>query len=214
MTILFRQTRELEAETDEYLDQIIQGGLLFRQGVKCFLEHRFEEFEARLAELRAVEQRGDTLRRSIESKLYRQTLIPESRGDVLGLLESADEVLNLITRTLLRFSTERPELQDDLNPLFIDLADNAIASVDAMVAGCRAYFRDLSAVRDHISRVQGLREEVNRLAETYVRAIFKRELRLSHKSQMRYFVAHTERIAEDADDVCDRLAIAAIKRYV
>jgi hypothetical protein len=214
MTVLFRQTRELEAEVDEYLDLIIQGGLLFRQGVKCFLEHRLDEFEARLLELRAVEQRGDALRRAIESKLYLHTLIPESRGDVLGLLESADEVLNLVTSTLLRFSIEHPELLDDLNPLFRDLADNAIATVDAMVSGCRAYFRDLAAVRDHISRVQGLREEVNRISETYVRTVFQRDLRLSHKNQLRYFVEHTERIAEDADDVCDRLAIAAIKRHV
>ena len=132
MTILFRQSRELEAEIDEYLDLIIQGGLLFRQGVKCFLDHRLEEFEQRLHELRGVEQRGDTLRRGIESKLYLHTLIPESRGDVLGLLESADEVLNVVTSTLLRFSIETPELPEDLNPLFVDLADNAIASVDAM----------------------------------------------------------------------------------
>ncbi|MBK7594661.1 MAG: DUF47 family protein [Gemmatimonadetes bacterium] len=214
MTILFRQSRELEAEIDEYLDLILQGGLLFRQGVKCFLDHRLEEFEQRLEELRGIERRGDTLRRGIESKLYLHTLIPESRGDVLGLLESADEVLNVVTSTLLRFSIELPALLDDLNPLFLDLADNAIAAVDAMVGGCRAYFRNLSAVRDHIARTQGLREEVNRLAETYVRAAFQRDLRLSHKNQLRYFVAHTEQIAEDADDVCDRLAIAAIKRYV
>lgn len=214
MTILFRQSRELEAEIDEYLDLILQGGLLFRQGVKCFLDHRLEEFEQRLEELRGIERRGDALRRGIESKLYLHTLIPESRGDVLGLLESADEVLNVVTSTLLRFSIELPTLLDDLNPLFLDLADNAIAAVDAMVGGCRAYFRNLSAVRDHIARTQGLREEVNRLAETYVRAAFQRDLRLSHKNQLRYFVAHTEQIAEDADDVCDRLAIAAIKRYV
>ena len=214
MTILFRQSRELEAEIDEYLDLILQGGLLFRQGVKCFLDHRLEEFEQRLEELRGIERRGDTLRRGIESKLDLHTLIPESRGDVLGLLESADEVLNVVTSTLLRFSIELPTLLDDLNPLFLDLADNAIAAVDAMVGGCRAYFRNLSAVRDHIARTQGLREEVNRLAETYVRAAFQRDLRLSHKNQLRYFVAHTEQIAEDADDVCDRLAIAAIKRYV
>jgi predicted phosphate transport protein (TIGR00153 family) len=214
MTILFRHTRELEAEVDEYLDQIIHGGLLFRQGIKCFLAHRIDEFEARLQELRMVEQRGDSLRRAIESKLYLHTLIPESRGDVLGLLESADEVLNLLTSTLLRFSIEQPELPDDINPLFSDLADNTIATVDGMVSGCRAYFRNLAAVRDHVSKVQALREEVNRLAETYVRAIFLRDLRLSHKNQLRYFVGHTEMIAEDADDVCDRLAIAAIKRYV
>ncbi len=212
MTILFRQTRELEAEVDDYLDLIIQGGMLFRQGVKCYLEHRTDEFEDRLQELRGIEQRGDTLRRGIVSKLYLHTLIPDSRGDVLGLLESADEVLNLITATLLRFSVEEPELQDDLNPHFRDLAENAIAAVEAMVGGCRAYFRDLGAVRDHITRTQSFREEVNRIAETYVREVFRRNLRLSHKNQLRYFVSHTEQIAEDADDVCDRLAVASIKR--
>ncbi len=214
MTVLFRRTRELEAQIDEYLDLIIQGGMLFRQGVKCFLEHRSDEFEVRLQELRNTEERGDMLRRGIESKLYLHTLIPESRGDVLGLLESADEVLNVITATLLRFSIENPELQDDLNPLFRDLADNAIDTVEATVSGCRAYFRNLAAVRDHISRAQAFRGEVNRIAETYMRAVFRRELRLSHKNQLRRFVTHTEQIAEDADDVCDRLAIAAIKRYV
>jgi predicted phosphate transport protein (TIGR00153 family) len=214
MSVLFRQSRELELQIDEYLDLIIQGGLLFRQGVKCFLDHRLAEFEERLRELRAIEQRADHLRRTIESKLYLHTLIPEARGDVLGLLESADEVLNMLTVTLLRFSIEVPELLDDLTPLFQDLADNAIATVDAMVAGTRAYFRDLAAVRDHISRAQGYREETNRIAETYTRAVFRRDLRLSHKNQLRYFVTHTERVAEDAEDVCDRLAIAAIKRYI
>lgn len=214
MTLLFKQSRELEAQIDEYLDRIIQGGLLFRQGVKCFLEHRMEEFEERLAELRAIEQRADDLRRAIEGKLYLHTLIPDARGDVLGLLEHADEVLNLITSTLLRFSVEVPELQDDLNPLFQDLADNTIATAEAMVSGTRSYFRDLAAVRDHISRAQGHREETNRIAERYTRTVFRRDLRLSHKNQLRYFVSHTERIAEEAEDVCDRLAIATIKRYV
>ncbi len=214
MTLLFRQNRALEADIDAYLDLVIQGGMLFRQGVKCYVEDRRGEFEERLRELRAVEQQGDTLRRGIVSKLYLYTLIPESRGDVLGLMESADEVLNVVTATLLRFSVEEPELPADLNGLFRDLAENAIAAVEAMVGGCRAYFRDLNAVRDHITRAQGFREEVNRIAETYMRAVFRRDLRLSYKSQLRSFVAHTELIAEDADDVCDRLAIAAIKRVV
>jgi len=214
MKLLFRQSRETEAQIDEYLDLLIHGGLLFRQGVKCYLDHRLEEFEERLRELRATEKRADDLRRTIESKLYLHTLIPDARGDVLGLLESADEVLNMITATLLRFSVENPELLEDLNPLFQDIADNAIATVEAMVGGTRAYFRDLAAVRDHISRAQGYREETNRVAETYTRTVFRRDLRLSHKNQLRYFVTHTEKVAEDAEDVCDRLAISTIKRYI
>jgi len=214
MTLLFKQSRELEAQIDEYLDHLVQGGLLFRQGVKCYLDHRLEEFEERLAELRATEQRADELRRNIERTLYLHTLIPDARGDVLGLLEHADDVLNIITSTLLRFSVEMPDLQDDLNTLFQDIADNSISTVESMVSGTRAYFRDLAAVRDHISRAQGFRVETNRIAERYTRTVFRRDLRLSHKNQLRYFVSHTEKIAEDAEDVCDRLAIATIKRYI
>lgn len=212
--LLFRQSRELEGEIDEYLDLIIQGGLLFRQGVKCYLEHRIDEFEDRLAALRATEQRADDLRRAIERKLYVHTLIPDARGDVLGLLEHADGVLNNVTATLLRFSVELPDLEDDLTPLFQDLADTAIATVESMVGGTRSYFRDLAAVRDHISRAQGYRVEANRIAERYTRTVFRRDLRLSHKNQLRYFVSNTADIAEVAEDVCDRLAIATIKRYI
>jgi uncharacterized protein Yka (UPF0111/DUF47 family) len=214
MTILFRKNKELEAQIDEYLDQIVQGGLLFRHGLKLYLEHRLDDFEERLRALRAVEQRADDLRRRVESHLYLHTLIPEYRGDVLGLLEGADRVLNLTTATLLRYSVEEPELQDDMNDLFFELADHALAAADNMVRGCRAYFRDLTSVRDHIAQTQFHRDEASRIAEKYTRAAFRRDLRLSHKNQLRYFVSHTEDIAEEADDVCDRLAIATIKRYV
>ncbi len=212
MTLVFRQSRELAGQIDQYLDLVIHGGMLFRQGIKCFLEHRTDEFEERLTELRSVEQRGDDLRRQIERELYLRTLIPEYRGDVLGLLEGVDAVLNLLTKTLLRFSIENPELIDDLNPLYVDLTDAVVSTVESTVSGCRAYFRDLAAVRDHIGRAQASRKEANRFAETYTRQVFRLGLRLSHSNQLRYFVSHTENVAEDAEDVCDRLAIAAIKR--
>jgi uncharacterized protein len=108
MTVLFRRSKELEVQIDEYLDLIVNGGMLFRQGIRLYLQDRQEEFDQRLEDLRAIEQQADVLRRSIESKLYIHTLIPESRGDVLGLLESADKVLNIITATLLQFAVEIP----------------------------------------------------------------------------------------------------------
>jgi predicted phosphate transport protein (TIGR00153 family) len=213
VTVLFKRNKQLEAQIDEYLDLIVTGGLLFRQGLKLFLQGRPEEFDERLQDLRAIESKADALRRGVESELYLHTLIPESRGDVLGLLERADQVLNMLTSTLQHFAVEAPDTLADLREVVIDLADNAVASADAMVRGVRAYFRDLAAVRDHISQAQFYRAEANRLSEKYRRDVFRRDLRLSHKIHLRYFAEHIERIAEEAEDVCDRLAIAAIKRH-
>ncbi|MCC5934298.1 MAG: DUF47 family protein [Balneolales bacterium] len=215
MIQLFGSHKQIETEIDEFLDQIIGGGLLFKKGIKFYLDGRFEEFEQRLAELIELEKRADHLRRDIETKLYTKTLIPEFRGDVLGLLEHSDAVLNQISDTLLEFSVEKPETLDDLRDLKHELAKNAIKASEFMVKSIRCYFRDLSAVRDNIKQVHFSREETNRLSEKYKREIFSRkELRLSHKMHLRYFARSIENIADDAEDLCDRLAIAAIKRYI
>ncbi len=214
MTVLFRKHKQLEAQIDEYLDLVVQGGLLFKQGVKLYLQGRLEEFETRLQQLQEMEEKGDELRRHIETKLYLRTLIPESRGDVLGLLESSDKVLNRITETLLQISVEIPDIPDDLDPLYNDLADYAISTVEGMVKAIRAYFRDLTSVRDNINQVLFYCKETNKTAENFKRAVFRRELRLSHKIHLRYFAYHAELIAEEAEDVCDRLSIATIKRYI
>jgi uncharacterized protein Yka (UPF0111/DUF47 family) len=83
-----------------------------------------------------------------------------------------------------------------------------------MVRGVRAYFRDLSAVRDHLGKVNYYEQETDRIAEEIKRIVFRQDLRLSHKFHQRYFALHIEAIADEAEDVCDRLAIACIKRDV
>ena len=215
MAQLFTKHKQIEGEIDDFLDLIIEGGLLFKKGVQFYLDRRSEEFEVRLADLRRLEKDADKLRRSIETKLYLRTLIPEFRGDVLGLLEHSDAVLNKIADTLLLFSVEIPETLEDLNETHYDLAHNAIDASENMVKAIRAYFRDLSAVRDNVKQVQFSREETNRIAEKYKRDVFQRtNLRLSHKIHLRYFAHNIETIADEAEDVCDRLSIAAIKRYI
>ncbi|MBI5726910.1 MAG: DUF47 family protein, partial [Ignavibacteriales bacterium] len=182
MAFLFTKTKKIELQIEEYLDYVIQGGLIFRQGMKYYFEKRMDEFESRLSDLRKIEEQADTLRRTVESKLYMRTLIPESRGDVLGLLESTDRVLNISADTMLEFSVEIPDIPDSLHVLYMDLADSAVFCVENTVAGIRAYFRNMDAVQDHVNKVQVFRKETNKLAEKLKRTIFRMtDIELSHK---------------------------------
>ncbi len=214
MLDLFGKHKQIEAEIEQFLDYIVEGGLLFKKGIRFYLDDRLDEFEERLTDLRQLEKNADRLRRNIETHLYTRTLIPEFRGDVLGLLEHSDGVLNQIADTLLEFSVEQPETLKELNKTKYELAKNAIKASESMVKAIRAYFNDLNAVRDHIQHVNFLREETNRVAESYKRDLYSRDLRLSHKMHLRYFAVSIENIADDAEDLCDRLAIATIKRHL
>lgn len=213
--MLMKKTKKLELQIDEYLDEITKGGLLFRQGIKFYLHKNPEQFEARITEINNSESKADDLRRTIETKLYLYTLIPEHRGDVLGLLESSDKVLNLLAETLMQFSVEIPDIPENMHKLFEDLAEATITAVDNMVQAIRAYFKDYNLVRDLITKVIFYEKESDRIADQIKRNIFQDENKeLSHKIHIRYFAYHIERIAEVAEDVCDRLSIAVIKRFV
>jgi uncharacterized protein len=213
MSLFFKKTKELEIEIDEYLDLVVKGGLIFKLGIKCYLEDQTVAFEDHLKDLRKIEERADDLRRNIEIKLYTRTLIPEARGDVLGLLESCDKVLNVTTENLLEYSVEIPTLVPTLKQGFLDLAESSVACLENTVSGFRAYFKNIHMVRDYVAKVQFYRKEANKDAERIKRTVFLSDVELSQKIHVRYFTYHIERIAELSEDVCDRLSIAIIKRF-
>lgn len=211
--MFLKKTKKLETHIDEYLDLVIKGGLIFKLGIKSYLDNQLEAFEGHLSDLRKIEETADDLRRNIEIKLYTRTLIPESRGDVLGLMESCDKVLNITTETLLEFSVEIPNLLPELKNDYLDLTESSISCLENTVSGIRSYFKNVDAVRDYVTKVQFYKKETNKIAERIKRKIFRTDNELSFKIHTRYFTFHIERIAEESEDVCDKLSIATIKRF-
>jgi hypothetical protein len=213
MTLLFRRTRALEAQIDELLDAISEGTLVFQQGIADYLAKDAERFEQRLKAIATFESKADALRREIETRLYRESLIPDHRGDVLGLLENIDNVIDEAKKTLHQFAVERPEVPHDLTGEFLDLAKAGVDAAQHLVSAVRAFFRDITAVPDHIHKVYFYEKEADRIADRLKRRIFTREdLDLAHKIHLRYFCLHVETLSDRAEEVADRLAIYTIKR--
>ena len=215
MNNVFGKTKKLEFQIDEYLDVVMRGSLVFKQGIKYYLNKQLQEFEVKLKELEMLENNADNLRRSIETKLYTYTLIPDHRGDVLGLIENSDKVINKLKDTLTQFSVELPEIYPDIQLLFTELTEVCTFAVESTVQAVRSYFREFQLVRDHINKVLFYEKEADKLSDRIKRDIFRRtDIHLSEKMHLRNFTFHIDSIADRAEDVCDRLSIAVIKREV
>jgi len=210
---IFGRTKVLALEIDEFFDKLSEAGLVFNHAIKIYLSQgRSEEFEEKLAHVNDLESQADGLRRDIETQLYVQTLIPESRGDVLGLLETADTVLNLLEAALWSFSIEHPNISEDYHGDFQALTDMVVNTVDSLVLASRAFFRDFEAVGDHNHKVMFYEKESDKISTKLKRAIFDSDLPLSEKMHLRHFVELIDEVADGAEDVADRLSIYAIKR--
>ncbi|MCH8238032.1 MAG: DUF47 family protein [Proteobacteria bacterium] len=212
---LFGRTQALESEIDEFLDKLSESSLLFKSAVKTYLkEGCTPDFEQKLQDVNKMESTADHLRRAIETKLYAQTLIPESRGDVLGLIENLDHLLNLFEGALWAFSIEKPDIPEEFHADFETLTEMAVLSVESLVLASRAFFRNIEAVGDHNHKVMFYEKEADKIGTKLKKAIFASELDLSRKSHLRNFVEHIDNVPDWAEDVADRLAIYSIKRTV
>ena len=212
---LFRRTKMLETEIDEFLDKLSQSALVFKHAIAVYMsDGPSDEFEDKLRHINELESSADVLRRTIETQLYAQTLIPDSRGDVLGLLENLDSVLNQMEGALWGFSIETPDIPEEYRADYLTLADLAVDSVESLVLASRAFFRNIEAVGDHMHKVLFFEKEADKLGTKLKRAVFGSDLPLSHKAHLRSFVEHIDNVADMAEDVADRLAIYTIKRTV
>ncbi len=212
---LFRRTKALESQIDDFLNKLSQSALVFRRAVDIYLaEGATAEFDEKLSQVNELESQADKLRRSVETQLYAQTLIPESRGDVLGLIENLDSVLNLCEGGLWAFSIEKPDIPAEFHADYRALTEQVVNTVESLVLASRAFFRNIEAVPDHMHKVMFYEKEADKVSTKLKKAIFATDLPLSHKAHLRNFVEHIDNPADKSEDVADRLAIYTIKRTV
>jgi predicted phosphate transport protein (TIGR00153 family) len=212
---LFRKTRELEDQIDAFLENISQCSLLFKDAVVFYLrEGCSADFSEKQEHVSELEHASDQLRRTIEAKLYTQTLIPESRSDVLELLEKLDSIINHFQGTLWGLAIEKPDVPRQFRADFELLTDKVVAAVENLVLTTRAYFHNIEAVGDHKHKVMFYEKEADKVGTTLKKAIFSSDLPLSGKIHLREFVEHIDNVADRAENVIDRLVIYTIKRTV
>jgi uncharacterized protein len=214
--MLFNRAKSIESNIDKYLENVLKAGLIFESGIKEYLENKIENFEERTIEIQNLESESDEIRREIKYKLYKELLIPDARGDVLGLLETLDNVIDTAEMVMIRFSIEKPKVWLELKDDFIELTNVSVKCVFELVAASRAFFREITKVSDCLVQVHFWEHEADKIEEKIMRKAFEGGFikELSQKVHMRYFAERISLLADEAEDVADRLDIYTIKRSI
>jgi len=211
-TLLSKKSQHLENQIENFLDTISEASIVFKKGVSDYMNNNQTDFIQRITDASALEAKADEIRRNVERELYTNMLIPESRGDVLAILENTDDIIDEIKKSLVEFSVERPDIPAKFHPQFISLADAGSEAVDALIKGIRTFFRDYRRVNNYLHKVHFYEKEADRIAANLKREIFSDNIDLSRKMHLRFFTIHVEKISDLSESVADRLAIFTIKR--
>lgn len=217
---LFRSRKDkVESLLGEYRDEIVTCMDSMVRTVKSYCQEPDPaKLEEHISEVNRAESRCDDIRREIEVLLYSKALFPESRGDMLGLLESMDRVPNEAESAVNMIKTHHIQIPSEFQMGIVKLTEVSRRCVLALLeAEERLYTRYQTAV-ESIGRVDELESEADVLELTLTEQIFgghfKIELDALQKILLRDLIQKLAAVSDRAENVADRIRIIVAKRSI
>ena len=213
MAVFTRTTKKLILRIDEFFDNVEIGVLVFREGIRSYINRDYEAYNRHLQKVDTLEGNADNLQRIIENEMITHSILPQHRAEVTALIDKVDEIIDSIKRSLNEIITEMPEIPPVLNKDFITLAETSANAAEELIPAARAYFKAPYTVREKLLKVYYFEGETDKLSLSTKKRIFQEipELDLAHKAHLRYIVHHVENISDLAQRAADLLSGMAIK---
>ncbi len=212
MSFYKNNQKELIDSINLFLNNILEINNLFESLIKEFFLKNYKGVEDLTIKISNLESECDKLRRSTERKIYQETLIPEQRGDVLGMLENLDKIPGQLQGNAHRINTEKPNIHEDLHDDFNSLVQNNSTCVKLLISGSKQFFIDPKKTIEDCLLVSKHESTGDKISTKLKNAIFNNNnLDLSQKMHLRYFVEIVDEVANLAEDVADRLIISSVK---
>jgi len=213
MPVFTRTTRNLIIKIDELFDDIDLGLLVFREGIKSYLDKDADAFNRHLHKVDQLENNADRLQREIENEMITHSILPQHRSEVSTLIDELDEIIDSMKSTLHEICIEMPEIPSTLNKNFISLTETSVNAAEELIPAARLYFKAPYTVREKLLKVYYFESETDKISFNTKKIIFQEmgDLDLAHKAHLRYIVDHIENISDLAQKAADLLSGMAIK---
>lgn len=207
--------RKIEMDLDEYLSNLNTIVLDMRQALGAYLDGNLNSFSRSFSQINELEHRLDTLRRDIETTMYEQRLLPDTRGDILGLLEQLDRIPNRIQSTTREINLQKIQIPAQLHLSLIELADRGVQIVQVLIGVVRSFLARPHDVKEGVKELSDHEHKGDLIEEQAVSLTFEHSgLDLAHKIQLQRLIERMGSICDMAEDVGDRLMVSSLKRVL
>ena len=212
---LFGAQRQIQAQLDDYLDNLNAIALDMRRAIGAYLNHDLGEFSRLFARINELEHHLDTLRRDIEADIYGRRLLPDTRGDILGLLENLDKIPNRMQTVTRELKLEKVQIPETLEQSLTKLADRGVEIVQVLVRTIRAFLNSPNDVKEGVKQLSDHEHEGVVIEQQAVALTFEdTSLELAHKMQLQRLIERLGSICDMAEDMGDRIMISSLKRLL
>lgn len=181
----------------------------------CLLKGTFcENFEFLITRTHKYESKADDIREEIKAMMYGKALIPESRGDIMGLLEQIDTIPGLFEQVLYMLQAQRLILPEFILADVRELVQISMECCDLMIRQVEALFKKNESIRDIMTQIDTNESHGDHIERKILIQLFSSSVDNFQKLQLKELVEDIGHIADQTDRVSKRINIINIKRRV
>ncbi len=215
MVFLWKKQKNIQDMIEGYFELCDRCFQLFQEATAVYFEQGLgQAFDQGVEATHKAESEADDQRREIELTLYGKALLPDSRGDLLGLLETFDRLPNAAETILFAIRTQLVVLPDELKEAFAALIDINVQAYCATRKAVDSLFHNPVATLHTTKEVDEKESESDRRERALITAIFKSDMDTGEKLLLKDVVILMGRISDRAEATADRISIVAIKRQI
>ena len=212
---LFKKEQRVQELIFKYLDNLKMTQEHFEKAMDCYFDFGFgENCDFLIKQTHKFESKADDISHEIIEMMYSKVLIPESRGDVLRLLESIDLIPNHFEALLFMLQAQKLEFPDFITPDLRELMRVSLECCDLVIKQVEALFNKTEDIKALVFTIDSHESRCDHIQREIVRKIFNSDLDPFHKMQLKELVGQMGQISDQADVVSRSIYIFSIKRRV
>ena len=150
----------------------------------------------------------------MEVMMYSKSLFPESRGDILGLLETIDKVPNQSETAIGMMYNQHVHIGEQFGDDFIKLASICKRCVESMLDCVEELFTNFTSAARKVGVIDELESEADAIEQAIIERAFGSDMDGFEKILIRDLAKHIASVSDRAENVADRINIIVAKRSI
>lgn len=215
LRFFFKKEQHLETLIYSYLENLENVHSHFVRGLNLCLEAGFcDDIDFLVDQTHKFESKADDIREEINQLMYSKALIPESREDIMGLLEAIDQIPRYFELVLNMIKTQKLVIPEFLGTDIKELVRISIESCNLVIKQVDVMLKQKEGIRALMATIDQNESHCDHIEIRMITRIFDSDLDPFQKLQLKEMVVVLGEISDQADRVSKRINIVTMKRRV
>lgn len=213
---IFKKEHKVHVLLMKYLEDIKMAQENFRLALDTCLtvDKACGDFSFLSDETHRFESQADDVREEIKTLMYDKVLLPESRGDIMTLLDSIDHIPRYMEIVLNIIKTQMLVIPGFL---VVDIQELATASLEAcelMRQQVEDLFKRDGRIKELLKVIDLKESQCDKIERRIITTIFESDLDGFEKLQLKELVIFLGDISDQVDVISKQINIMSLKRRV